>query len=269
MSFTKTYERYIENVANSNGFGYDLKTLARSEAILSFLYKYWWRVDLTGLQHLPIEGPALIVGNSGSIWHWPGLMLLYAMMKDKTSPRRLNIVCDLDFIEDERLYSLLVELGFVPWSADNLKDLFDSGEIVAVFPEGMPGLFKSFSERYRLRNFDWTRIFPAIEKHIPIYPLVTLGCDESFPQITNIEAVARYLSLPAFPITPFMPLLPFPFSLASFPIRWKMRLMKAITYKGKGTRHELEESAKKEAFFLEGEIQAELNRLLRSRIKSI
>lgn len=269
MSFAKTYEHFIDSVDPTNGFGYDLKTVARMEYLLNFFYQVWWKVDLTGLQHLPAEGPGLIVGNAGSIWHWPGLMLLCALMKDKTKPRRLNIVCDLDFIEDERMYSMLVEIGFVPASADNLKTLFDSGELAIVFPEGTPGLFKPFSERHRLRSFDWTRILPAVEKNVPIYPLATLGCDEAFPQIANLDGVARYLSLPAFPITPFMPLLPFPFSLASLPIRWKMRLMKPISYKGHGTRHDLEEIAKKESFYIEGEIQAELNRLLRARIKAI
>lgn len=270
MHFTKTYRKYARNVLKDDDTYFSLKTVAWIEPFISFLYRDWWKVDFTGFKHLPADGPALVVGNAGGVLPWPGLMLLYALMRDRARPRRLTILCDMDWIEDERIYSFLREIGFVPWSADHAKKAFEQGQIVAVFPEGPSGAVKPFGERYRLRRFDWTRIMPAIEQQVPILPLATLGCDESFPVGMNLERLAHFLSLPAFPLTPFFPWYPFPANVTmSLPVKWKMRLLKPVDYKRQDTRDALEDTSDRLALFLEGEVQAELNRLLRTRIKPL
>lgn len=267
MTFSAAYRNYIKNARKGTDFGFSLKRLAGIEPILEFLYRRWWHVDLQGLQRLPQEGPALIVGNSGGPFCYPGLMLVYAMMNRKKNPRRINILCEMDWIEDERVHSLARELGFVPWSADNARSLFEKGELVAAFPEGIQGAIKPYAERYRLRSFDWTRILPAMENKIPIYPMATLGADESLPILTNLDGLAKWLDIPAFPVTPFMPFLPFPLNLMSLSGKWRMRIMKPTTSPPTSNRNELYETAFKLAQFLEGEVQSELNRLLRQRIK--
>jgi hypothetical protein len=174
----------------------------------------------------------------------------------------------MDWIDDERLHSALSELGFVPWSSENLKQLFSKGELVAVFPEGLSAVNKPYAERYRLREFDWTRLLPAIEQGVRVYPLATVGCDEAIPNIISFEKLKPILSLPVFMATPFFPWLPFPLNLASFPIRWQMTIAKPIVSKVEDDRDALENTAKKQSAFIEGEIQAEINRMLRLRSKS-
>ncbi len=269
MSFSETYKSYIKAARKATQFGSSLKTMAQLEPWLSFLYKNWWSVTCDGLDRIPKEGPGLIVGNTAGILPWSGIMLAYALMNRQSAPRRLNIMCEMGWIEDERLHHLARELGFVPWSADNAKKLFAQGELVAIFPEGVQGAIKPFSERYRLREFDWTRVLPSIEENVKIFPMATLGCDESFPIIANLDGVAKMLDLPAFPITPFMPLLPFPLNMASLPGNWKMRILKAVDYEKVESRNERYETALSLSKRLEGEVQAELNRLLRTRIKAI
>jgi len=269
VSFVESYKSYIKAARKATQFGSSVKTMARLEPILRWLYKHWWHVDFSGLEKLPREGPALIVGNTAGIIPWTGMMLAYALMLRKEAPRRLNILCELSWIEDERLQQLVREMGFVPWSADNAKKLFAQGELVAIFPEGIQGAVKPFSERYRLREFDWTRMLPALEENVKTFPLATLGCDESFPIIANLDGVAKALELPAFPITPFLPLLPFPFNMASLPGRWIMHVLKPTEYARVETRNERYETALTLSRDLEGEVQAELNRMLRKRIKSV
>jgi hypothetical protein len=271
MLFTDTYREFIKVSEKSPDFGFNLETVARFERVIAFLYQDWWKVQLSGLQHVPAEGPALLVGNTAPILPWPGLMLMYALMSSKTQPRRLHILANLDAIDDERLYNFAREVGFVSWSADNVKRIFAEGELAVVFPEGSAGQLKPFSERYRVRGFDWTKVMPAIEMKVPIYPLATLGCDESIPVFANLEGVAKKLNLPAFPITPFFPLLPFPFNMMTLPVHWHMKVMKPVEYAWKKSqgRDELEDVATKLSLFIEGEVQAELNRMLRSRIKAL
>ncbi len=263
------YRGYIRAARKGREFGFSVKTALRAATILGFLYEEWWHVELGGHKHIPKSGPVLFVGNSGGIIPWAGLMLMYALMKDRHQPRRLNILADLDWIEDERVYNGLRELGFVNWSADNAKRLFAEGEAVMVFPEGTAGAVKPFGERYRLRPFDWTKLMPAIDAHVPIIPVATIGPDESFPVGVNSEALAKFFSLPAFPITPAFPWLPFPANLFSLPVHWKMRCLKPLDYKKPNSREELQETAKNVALFGEGEVQADLNRALRERIKAL
>jgi len=267
--FAVTYRDYIEKVGKVNDSNFSLETIARVERPLAFLYQDWFKVDLQGLQRLPNEGPVLIVGNAGGIMPWAGVMLMYALMSDKQHPRKLHILADLDWIEDERLYNFLREIGFVPWNADNAKRLFAEGQTVMMFPEGSAGAMKPFAERYRVRSFDWTNLLPAVEMKIPIVPLATLGPDESFPMGANIEPLAKLLSLPAFPLTATFPWLPFPMNIFALPIQWKMRALKSCDYEVGESRDEIEESAKRQALFLEGEIQAELNRMLRARLRKV
>lgn len=267
--FLNSYKQYVKNSLKSDRyFGFDIHSIDRLTPFLRFLYEDWWKVTFNGLKYLPDEGPALVVGNMNGLIPWPALMFVFALMTRK-SPRAVYIVSDLDWIDDERIHSALLEIGFVPWSSANLKRLFSKGEIALIFPEGQAAMSKSFSERYRLRDFDWTKLLPAIEEGIPVFPLATLGADEAVPTITNLDYVAKLLGIPAYPVSPFFPWLPFPFNMMSAPVKWKMHLLKPCAYETSSNRDKVEETAKHQARFLEGEIQAELNRMLRLRVKTI
>lgn len=268
-AFATKYRPYLKSALKGDRhFGYDVRKLAKVEPLLAFLYNDWWRVNFTGLERLPSNGPALIAGNTSGLLPWPAAMLAYALMQSRENPRRLNIVADLDWVEDENLYRTLVEIGFVPWSSANIKRLFAAGELVAIFPEGLAATTKPFTQRYRLMDFDWTQLLPAVEENVPIFPLATLGCDEAVPSLGNLPAIARLIELPAFPITPFFPWFPFPLNIASLPVKWTMSILKNDSYVQSDNRDNIEETAKSQSRFVEGEIQAELNRGLRKRIKS-
>jgi 1-acyl-sn-glycerol-3-phosphate acyltransferase len=266
--FTDRRREYIRSVHGKElGFGYDIRQIAQAEPLFSYLYEEWWRVQMSGLDRLPKQGAALIVGNTSGLVPWPAMMLLFALMRRKT-PRRLNIVADMDWVNDDVIRNAAIKMGFVPWSSENLKSLLNAGELVAIFPEGIAAANKPFSERYRVRDFDWTRLLPAIEEGVQIYPLATVGCDEAIPNILSVDSLKKLVGMPALPVTPFFPWLPFPLNFASFPIQWYMSLSKPISYKTVKDRDALEELAKKQTRFVQGEIQAEINRLLRGRKRS-
>jgi 1-acyl-sn-glycerol-3-phosphate acyltransferase len=268
-TFADTYKKYDDVTVERNEFGFDKKRVSQAAPILGFLYERWFRVTMLGLDSLPEKGPALIVGNNGGILPLPALMLLYALMRAE-KPRRLNVLCEMSWIEDERLYSLLTELGFVPWSSTNAKKLFAAGEVVALFPEGIPGAVKPNAEKYRPLPFDWTRLLPAIEEKVPVVPMATLGCDDAIPVIKNLDWLAALMDMPAFPITPLFPWLPFPFSLTPLPVKWDMHLLKPYICEPEGdSRDHMEDAAADRSRWLEGEIQAELNRMIRSRIRAL
>jgi 1-acyl-sn-glycerol-3-phosphate acyltransferase len=259
------YKPFIRQSRQADDYhGFDLRGLFFIEPILKFLFNNWWRVQISGLENLPESGAAVIVGNTSGIIPWPALMLIYALMSSQC-PRRINVVMDMDWIEDERIYSALVEIGFVPWSHSNLQRLFEKEELVAIFPEGNRAVGKTFSMRNRVYEFDWTRFLPIVESGVRIFPLATLGCDEATPAFFNLSDLSNLLKLKAFPVSPFFPWFPFPLNLASLPIKWQMKIRPELDYDQPKSREETQEVAKSQAFFAEGEIQAELNKMLRAR----
>lgn len=260
----------IQNETKESNCFFAQDNLKKLDLLLEFLYEKWWKVDFSGLESLPESGPALVIGNSGSQLPWPGLMLLYALRHKTKAKRQLKVLCDLQWLENDFLKDFLLSIGFVPFSAANASTLFKQGDIVAIFPEGVFGLSKPFSQRHRLKEFDWTRLLPAIEENIPLFPMSTVGCDESIPVICNSQWLARLFKIPAFPITLTFPLLPFPTNIIGFPGKWLMKIQKPVSYNysSDGNRENLLEVSKETANYLQGEIQAEINRLLRARMKT-
>jgi 1-acyl-sn-glycerol-3-phosphate acyltransferase len=266
-AFETKYPAFVENTKQlEDQFGFDIDALARIEPLLKFLHQIWWRVEIKGFDRLPKTGPALITGNTSGIVPWAGLMLIYTLLAKVENPRRVNIAIDMDGIEDQRLYNFLTEIGFVPWSADNAKKLLSQGQIVAVFPEGAAAsMSKSFWMRNRVCEFDWTKFLPAAEQGVPIFPVSVLGVDECNPTLVNLDGMARFLGWKAFPVSPFFPILPFPFNLATLPTPWEMTILPANDYKPAKAREEQQRLAKEQAFLCEGDVQAEINRRLRIR----
>jgi len=266
-AFETKYPAFVEYTKLSDDrFGFDINSLARIEPLLQFLHQMWWRIELKGFERLPKEGPALIAGNTSGIIPWPGLMLIYTLLAKVENPRRVSIAIDMDGVEDQRLYNLMTEIGFVPWSKDNAKKLFEQGQIVAIFPENSTAaMAKSIWMRNRICEFDWTKFLPAVEEGVPIFSLSNLGVDECNSTIVNWDGLAKFLGWKAFPVTPFFPFLPFPFNLATLPFPWEMTILPSNPYKSPKDREEQQRIAKEQAFLCEGDVQAEINRRLRIR----
>ena len=237
----------------------------RIEPLLQFLHRHWWKVDCQGFECLPKTGAAVIVGNTSGMIPWVAAMLIYTLVSNKQHGRHINIAIDMDWIKDDKISSALRQLGFVTWSADTVKQLLSEGKLVAIFPEGTAAMSKNISMRNRVTEFDWTRLLPACEMGVKIFPLATLGCDEAAPTFSNFETIAKYLKIRAFPVSPFFPWLPFPLNLATLPVPWKMHLLHEVEYAVDNERGKIEECAKRMAFLTEGKIQCELNRLLRAK----
>ena len=97
-----------------------------------------------------------------------------------------------------------------------------------VFPEGVKGTGKPFSERYRLQRFGRGGFVEiALRTGAPIIPVAVVGSEEIYPKLAESRALARAVGAPFVPITPTFPWLG-PLGLVPLPSRWRIEFCEPI-----------------------------------------
>ncbi len=203
-----------------------------AEAVYPFaelVYRAWWRVQTEGAANVPAHGRALLVANhSGSIFPFDASMMVVAMMKEHPLPRWprfmvLNWAFELPFLS-----VFMRRVGGVPASPFNAARLLSQDELVMVFPEGVKGTGKPFSERYRLQRFGRGGFVEvALRTRAPIVPVAVVGAEEIYPKLGESEVLARATGAPFFPITPTFPWLG-ALGLIPLPSRWRIEFCPPI-----------------------------------------
>jgi 1-acyl-sn-glycerol-3-phosphate acyltransferase len=112
-------------------------------------------------------------------------------------------------------------VGQVIGTRENVADLLDDGQLLQVFPEGMDGVRKPITQRYRLQNFRVGFVEQALRARAPIVPMAFVGTDDQSPILYDVKPLARRLGLPVMPITPTFPWLG-PLGLLPYPVSYKI-----------------------------------------------
>jgi 1-acyl-sn-glycerol-3-phosphate acyltransferase len=203
-----------------------------AEAVYPFaelVYRAWWRVRTEGAANVPAHGRALLVANhSGSIFPFDASMMVVAMMKEHPLPRWPRFMVLNWAFELPYLSMFMRRVGGVPASPFNAERLLDQDELVMVFPEGVKGTGKPFSERYRLQRFGRGGFVEvALRTRAPIVPVAVVGAEEIYPKLGESEALARATGAPFFPITPTFPWLG-ALGLIPLPSRWRIEFCPPI-----------------------------------------
>jgi 1-acyl-sn-glycerol-3-phosphate acyltransferase len=202
-------------------FGLDPVYLERARPLLALLYERWWRVEVTGAEHLPPAGRVILVANRSGILPYDGLMIAEAVEREHPAhPRPRFLVADwlvtLPFIQP-----LLARIGGVRACPENAERLVESGHWTVVFPEGQKGALKPFRDRYRLQRFGRGGFVSlAVRLRASIVPVAVVGAEEAHPILFRPGLPARLLGVPV-PITPTFPHLG-PLGLVPLPSQWRI-----------------------------------------------
>jgi 1-acyl-sn-glycerol-3-phosphate acyltransferase len=85
-------------------------------------------------------------------------------------------------------------LGAVRACQENAERLLAKESLVAVFPEGVKGIGKLFSERYRLQRFGRGGFIKlCLRTGTPIVPVAVMGAEETNPLLFKIEHLSKAL----------------------------------------------------------------------------
>lgn len=199
-------------------FGFDPHVLDLLNALVEPVAEKWFRLEVRGVENIPTDGGALLVGNHSGTVPVDGLITGYAVRKFTGRPMRAlgaDLVFTLPVVGE-----IARKMGHTLACAEDAERLLTSGELAAVWPEGFKGVGKSFSERYKLQRFGRGGfVSSAMRAGVPIVPVSIVGAEEIYPLVGNIPSLARLLGIPYIPITPFFPWLGL-LGLIPLPSKW-------------------------------------------------
>jgi len=193
------------------------------------LYRRWFRVEVNGIENVPLEGGALIVANhAGGLWPLDSLMTALAVHDEHPRHRFLRMLGAGQLFDTPVLGPLARKSGTTLACHQDAERLLSAGELVGVWPEGFKGIGKPFRERYKLQRFGRGGfVRSALRCGVPIVPVSIIGSEEIHPVLGNAKLVARLLDLPYFPMTPTFPWLG-PLGLVPLPSKWYLEFGEPI-----------------------------------------
>ena len=204
-------------------FGFDPQWTESLLTIFKAIYRGYWRVETTGVEHVPSTGRALLVSNHAGVLPWDGTMIKTAVFTEHPHPRHVRALVASQFMGMPVMSWFLRRTGQAVGHPDDTRRLLERDELVLVFPEGTRGTGKNFKDRYRLRRFGRGGfVSTAIRSRAPIIPISVVGSEEIYPMVGDLAPVARLLGLPYFPVTPFWPWLG-PLGMIPLPSKWRIQ----------------------------------------------
>jgi len=161
-------------------------------------------------------------------------MIEIAFILEGKYPRLLRGMTEKWVAEIPFISTLFSRIGQVVGTPSTCKFLLEKEEGVIVFPEGVKGISKLFSERYKLANFGSGFMRIALASNSPIIPVALVGAEEQAPAIANLSSLAKNFGLPALPLV-FPQLLPLP-----LPVKYRIYIGEPMLFKGDGTEDDYE-----------------------------
>lgn len=203
--------------------------------LANYLYFDYFRVEVEGIENLPVKGPALLTANhGGAALPYDAVMLSLAILNEMPVPRRARVTGTEIFNATPTVSHFYRKIGGVYASRADTAYLLDRGHLVGVFPEGVRAFQKPFSQAYQVQRFGRGGFVTMAERHgAPVIPVAIVGSDEVHPALFSSQVLARLVRLvwPAQRVEEMAVYL----NLIPLPIRWRIRFLKPIAPSHVGT----------------------------------
>lgn len=247
-------------------FGMDPVMVKKIKPLFDFLYYKYWRVKTTGIENIPNEGRALVVGNHSGTLPYDGSMLAAAIYNEHPVRQDARFLVENFVYHMPILGSLMYRIGGVRACPENAERLLQKGHLVVVFPEGVKGIGKYFKDRYKLQRFGRGGFIKlCIKTQSPLIPVGIVGAEEIHPILFKSNTLAKTIGVPYIPITPTFPFLGL-LGAVPFPTKWSIHFGKPVSFQ-KYRRKTLDDeiTIHKLSEMVRGEIQDILFDLLKKR----
>jgi 1-acyl-sn-glycerol-3-phosphate acyltransferase len=166
------------------------------------------RLEVRGLDNIPVDGPALLVGNhNGGLNPVDGLWLVH-YYRSRGYDRPIYTLAHDILFRVKKMADLLESVGIIRARKGQARELLAAGHKVLVFPGGDIESMRPFHKRKQIvlaerQGF----IHLALRTGAPIVPVVSAGSHETLMILSQGTRVARLLNLPKFARISSLPLL--------------------------------------------------------------
>ena len=136
-------ERMARIPTRLNSYGYDAwgfhpATAARAMFTMALLYRYWFRVQVHGINRIP-SGRVLLISNHAGQIALDAAMIGISTFLDNEPPRIVRGMGEYWLPTVPWISELMVRSGSVVGTRKNCIDLLANEEAVIAFPEGVRG----------------------------------------------------------------------------------------------------------------------------------
>ncbi|HEV8632418.1 MAG TPA: 1-acyl-sn-glycerol-3-phosphate acyltransferase [Thermoanaerobaculia bacterium] len=207
-------------LADPDPLGFDPAYRRRlGRTLFRFLHDRYWRVDTQGVEHVPAQGRALLVGVHRGFQPWDGVMVQQTV--EQATGRYARFLMHPALVKAPFLAPYMTRIGGVAACRENAARVLGEEGLLGVFPEGIRGAFSLYRDAYRLTPWfrdDFAEL--AIRHQAPIVPFVTIGTAETFPVLGRIDWqwFRRATLWPYLPVTTPLPL----------PAKWHTQILPPI-----------------------------------------
>mgnify|MGYP001814385338 FL=1 len=213
-------------------FGIDKDELTRSVSAFAWIYRFYFKVDVYGLENVPSRGRAVLIGNHSGGVAIDAMMVMGSMLLDASPPRLPHGMIDKFIHEFPGASQFMARTGQFTGNPDQAKRLLRAERLLLVFPEGARGTAKLAKDADSLVDFGTGFMRLALETKTPIVPFAFVGGGEALPTVANLRRLGRLFGVPYIPVTKWGVLIP-------KPTRFQLLYGKPMMFEGSG--HERDE----------------------------
>jgi len=156
----------------------------------------YFRAEVSGLENIPEDAPVLLVGNHSGGTLIADTFVFAQHFYDHFGPDRRFHQLAHDVAAKSPLLGLIRRYGVVPASHDNARAAFDLGAPVLVYPGGD---YETFRPSWHSDQIEFGGrqgfIKLALERDVPIVPVVAIGGQETALFLTRGERAAKLIGL--------------------------------------------------------------------------
>lgn len=209
-------------------FGFKPSTLKYAALPAYLIYKYYFRVEVFGLENVPDRNVMFIANHAGQL-PFDGFIIATALFLEKDPPRLVRSMVEkwaptLPFVN-----TFFARTGQIVGTPENAIRLLNMGESLLVFPEGVKGINKTFRYRYQLQEFGTGFMKIAMATKTPIVPVAVIGSEEQQISFANLKKIGKLFGMPAFPITLTFPWI-FPVGILPYPVKYRLHFGRPMQF---------------------------------------
>jgi 1-acyl-sn-glycerol-3-phosphate acyltransferase len=156
----------------------------------------WYRGEVRGLGNIPDSGPVLLVGNHSGGNMTPDTLVFTLAFNTYFGVERAFYQLAHNLVLSMPGLASLRKFGTVAASPANASKALDAGAALLVYPGGDYEVHRPIWERNRVdfgRRKGFIRL--ALERNVPIVPVVSIGGQETSLFLSRGERLARLLAL--------------------------------------------------------------------------